>query len=1120
MYQVPRLLPHRALAALSIAAILASFVCLPVASAATRLRAKPGPSQADKRGQDDSKTDTSSGTAKEPYDEKEHETETLEIRETHNGPGGSLARSTAPTTSLTEEVEPNGTSATATPIAGSSARVRGNIFANGDIDFYSFSGTAGDRVYIATMTQFSASASVDSFIDLIQPDGTTVLEADNDDGSFGTTSSSIAGRALTMSGTHFIRVRHNLATSQLRPYDLYFQLRTGAPTAETESNNTFPGQVIPASGWISGSSAAADPDFFAVNLNAGDTVFLSLDPDPERDTVTWNPRLGLGQFGAFILLVNDASVTSPNSEAYFMTVRTTGTYGIFVDAAAGTGTYHLSATVFPRINRGTCTTYTSTNVPQTIPAGAPPITVDSTLTVPGNPRIDQLRVNINLTHTFMSDLDVELVSPDGSTIGLFSDIGPSVAGAATMNLTLDDDAAIPPSFTVVDGMVYQPELAYRLGWRAGSNAGGTWTLRIRDDATGDGGTLNGWSLEICENPQPLCGGSPTNIVYSADFETNDGGFTHSGVQDEWERGLPTFAPVTGANSGTNAWKTDLDSGYNASASQDLLSPNIVLPAVGPIRLSWAQKYHIESATFDHANVTIREVGNPANSRLLWQFLDATMNNTVGSTPAVTVNEAAGWGICERDISDFAGLTVEVLFHLDSDTTVQLAGWAIDDVMVESCGGCVITCPANVVQANDANQCGAVVNYPAPTDNMMCGPIVCSPASGSFFPVGTTTVTCMEDIILQDPEGNPIPSCSFTVTVQDTQAPAITCPANVTQSNDANQCGAVVTFAAPTVSDNCPGVGTPACTPTSGSFFPVGTTTVTCTVADASPDSVDGTCSFTVTVNDTQAPTITCPANVTQGNDANQCGAVVNYTAPTASDNCPGVGVVCTPAAGSFFPVGTTSVSCTATDATGNTATCGFTVTVNDTQAPTITCPANIVTSGTDTATCALSGVVNYPAPTVSDNCPGVGVPVCVPASGSTFPEGTTTVTCTVADAAGNTATCSFTVTVTSVGAFGACAVDDFSGDTWSIVTDPNSPIFRFWRYRVAATGEVFCGTASAMAYIPNRSLTASDNDDPTLFMNANLNYGARAGTVKVVDRATGRQFVIKDRNLNNNPPCQ
>jgi len=73
---------------------------------------------------------------------------------------------------------------------------------------------------------------------------------------------------------------------------------------------------------------------------------------------------------------------------------------------------------------------------------------------------------------------------------------------------------------------------------------------------------------------------------------------------------------------------------------------------------------------------------------------------------------------------------------------------------------------------------------------------------------------------------------------------------------------------------------------------------------------------------------------------------------------------------------------------------------------------------------------------------------------------------------------------------------------------------------VAATGEIFCGTASRVAFIPNRSLTASDNDDPRFFMNANLNYGSQTGTVKVVDRATGRQFVLRDRNLSNNPPCQ
>src|SRR5204863_9598184 len=101
----------------------------------------------------------------------------------------------------------------------------------------------------------------------------------------------------------------------------------------------------------------------------------------------------------------------------------------------------------------------------------------------------------------------------------------------------------------------------------------------------------------------------------------------------------------------------------------------------------------------------------------------------------------------------------------------------------------------------------------------------------------------------------------------------------------------------------------------------------------------GSWSFNVTVTDTQAPTVTCPANITKPNDPGQCTAVVTYATPTASDNCPGVSAVtCTPASGSTFPKGTTTVSCSATDASGNSGSCGLSVTVTDTQAPTIACP--------------------------------------------------------------------------------------------------------------------------------------------------------------------------------------
>ena len=120
--------------------------------------------------------------------------------------------------------------------------------------------------------------------------------------------------------------------------------------------------------------------------------------------------------------------------------------------------------------------------------------------------------------------------------------------------------------------------------------------------------------------------------------------------------------------------------------------------------------------------------------------------------------------------------------------------------------------------------------------------------------------------------------------------------------------------------------------TSPRVFPVGTTTVIATALNgAGYDS----CSFKVIVEDTEPPVITCPANITQANDPGQCGAVINYTV-TATDNCTSsVTVTVQPASGTFFPVGITTVNATATDASGNTSTCSFTVTVNDVEPPVI-----------------------------------------------------------------------------------------------------------------------------------------------------------------------------------------
>ena len=162
--------------------------------------------------------------------------------------------------------------------------------------------------------------------------------------------------------------------------------------------------------------------------------------------------------------------------------------------------------------------------------------------------------------------------------------------------------------------------------------------------------------------------------------------------------------------------------------------------------------------------------------------------------------------------------------------------------------------------------------------------------------------------------------------------------------------------------------------------------------------------------DTTPPVISgTPANFTV-EATSPAGAVATYSLPTAIDNVDGsLPVTCAPASGSTFPLGTMRVTCTATDHAGNRSSSSFTVTVVDTVPPTL---SNLPANMTVNATMPAGAVVTYTTPTATDAV-GVVTQGCLPSSGSTFAVGTTTVTCTARDAAGNSASASFTVTVRS-----------------------------------------------------------------------------------------------------------
>lgn len=388
----------------------------------------------------------------------------------------------------------------------------------------------------------------------------------------------------------------------------------------------------------------------------------------------------------------------------------------------------------------------------------------------------------------------------------------------------------------------------------------------------------------------------------------------------------------------------------------------------------------------------------------WRF--SLCNSSYNTSMFLTSGICGGSTIASND--DACGLMSEMVVTLSAGTYFL----AVEGSTAPDCGAYTLevsdaqdpvisNCQSDVTINNDPNACGAVYNYSIPTaaDNCGIASFVGSHTSGQTFPVGTTTV----EYVAIDNAGN-TDTCSFDITVVDVQLPVFTnCPNNILVVNDPGECGAVVSWNAPIVTDNC-GVNTVTSTHSPGSTFPVGVTNVVYTATDDNGNS--STCTFSVTVLDDESPVVTCPGNITVNNDTGDCGAIVNYTV-TGSDNCPGYTLSLTAglASGSFFPVGTTTQTYTITDTSGNSSTCSFNVTVVDNEPPVFSCPPPMLI-------CGDSSSVTFTAPVVNDNCSGVVVSQTGgPSSGSTFPVGTTTITYSALDNAGNPATCSFDIIV-------------------------------------------------------------------------------------------------------------
>lgn len=345
------------------------------------------------------------------------------------------------------------------------------------------------------------------------------------------------------------------------------------------------------------------------------------------------------------------------------------------------------------------------------------------------------------------------------------------------------------------------------------------------------------------------------------------------------------------------------------------------------------------------------------------------------------------------------------------------------------GECSLDCPNDIVTSATTHGVGggANVTFGGAEGFGDCGAITNNPSSGSFFPIGTTTV------VATSATGGG--GCSFTVTVVDTAAPTISCPANITVTANPGEPGAFV----PNPNGGSSNVGTPATTgdaplAVSGSredgealtaAYPFGTTEITWIATD--PSGRQATCTQTVTVIPDHILTISCPANAsgtapdcTGGATVNPGMATDNSSTATItfrrSDDLP---------LNDPYPVGTTVITWTSTDTDTQVVSCTQTVTVTagDTTPPVLNVPANVSVT---TSTCSATLDEELGVATAEDDCGTVnitrtGIPqIACPIPGDpgrtcdsfVFPTGTTIITYTAKNSSNLTTVGTQTVTVT------------------------------------------------------------------------------------------------------------
>ena len=643
----------------------------------------------------------------------------------------------------------------------------------------------------------------------------------------------------------------------------------------------------------------------------------------------------------------------------------------------------------------------------------------------GNTRVTAMTVQIN-------DVTAPVITTVAGTVTLNLDAN----GSRTVVLSDVFDSAVD---NCTDGASLTNALSGAVTFDC-SHAGTTQTITMTsEDASGNVSTATK-QVEIVDNTNPTI----TLLNSFADINVGASGSvtiqpSHvvDATADNCSVSSVTISPnsFTCSDAGTTPTVTVTATDASGNVTTETATVNVV-DATAPTIVAVSNIAPVDLDANGNASISLSDVmasvsdicdSNP-NASISPTTFDCT--NTGNNTVTITATDAS---------NNTSTQTVTVVVQDVTDPTLSVPAANISaNTSDDGTGDCTVDIA--VGDATFADNCSADLSWvltgaTTGTGNGQVGT--------QTFEIGTTTIT----YTAEDPSGNDV-TAVVTVEVADDEDPTVAAAANVTANtgdNDPGDCDAEIAITDATFSDNCTGAaltwamtGATAATGSGqvGTYvFPIGTTTITYTVTDGSNN--DATSQMTVTVTDDEDPTVSAAANIaanTSDDGTGNCDVDVAIPDATFADNCSGVslawamtGAVTDNANGQVgtytFPIGTTTITYTATDASNRTATSSLTVTVTDDEDPTVAASGNVTANTSDDGTGDCTVDIAITDATFADNCTGssiayamTGATTVASTNGqvgtATFEIGTTTITYTVTDGANRTATSTMTVVVT------------------------------------------------------------------------------------------------------------